>query len=908
MLPQALSSRLELSGFTEKNMKVCLSVGAHAASGARVCGRKAARAIQLCAVLVLLCVASFAATLPSGFTETQITGLTNPTAMTFAPDGRLFICQQGGALRIVKNGALLTTPFMTLSVNSSGERGLLGIAFDPNFTTNNFIYVYYTVPTAPIHNRVSRFTASAANPDVVVAGSEQVILDLNNLSTATNHNGGAIHFGPDSKLYVAVGENANAANAQTFTNLLGKILRINTDPANVVPTDNPYFNDANVTGVNKAIWSLGLRNPFTFGFQPGTGRLFINDVGQNTWEEINEGVAHSNYGWSTCEGFCSPPNANFRDPLYEYNHTTGTPTGCAIVGAAFYNPPTVQFPAIYVGKYFFGDLCGGYIRYVDPGTGGTIPSSTAFATGISSPVDFQVSSDGSLWYLAGAGNGAGAGLVSRIQFPAGQVPPSITQQPADQTVNAGQTATFNVQASGATPLSYQWQRNNVDIPGANSSSYTTPPTTLADNGAQFRCIVSNAFNPSATSNNATLSVTAVQAGDIVISEFRNHGPDPSDVNLFGLKDDFVEFYNTSNVNVTVATTDGSAGWALVSADSTTLFVIPNSTVIPAHAHYLAVNPAEYSLGAYATGDLNFNPDLTQGIALFKTATPANFTIANRLDAVGFSGDNGSLSSLCREGTPITSETDGIGADEQFSYVRRQTSGTPQDTGDNATDFVRVCTCISQPNASDPTVLGAPGPENLSSSLQRNAQIKASLVDPQTASSAAPNRVRDLTAVTNGPQGTLTIRRKFTNKTGQPVTTLRFRIVDITTTNSPNPGGGAQADLRALDASDVTININGTPTLIKGTTIEQPGNLTQPQGGALNSSLTVALPGGTLAANAAVNVQFVLGVNGSGSFRFLVNVEALNGAGGFNKGVTTRPHAPSAASALAPPAPVKTIDR
>src|ERR671927_756145 len=184
-----------------------------------------------------------AATLPPGFTETSISGLTDPTAMEIAPDGRMFVCQQGGSLRVIKNGVLLSTPFLTLNVDSTGERGLLGIAFDPNFATNNFLYVYYTVPSTPRHNRVSRFTA---NGDVMVPGSEQIILDLDNLSSATNHNGGAIHFGPDGKLYVAVGENANSANSQTFSNLLGKILRINTDPLNVVPTDNPYFSDASV--------------------------------------------------------------------------------------------------------------------------------------------------------------------------------------------------------------------------------------------------------------------------------------------------------------------------------------------------------------------------------------------------------------------------------------------------------------------------------------------------------------------------------------------------------------------------------------------------------------------------------------------------------------------------------------
>jgi glucose/arabinose dehydrogenase len=357
-----------------------------------------------------------AATAPTAFIEKPVaTGLVNPTAMAFAPDGRLFVCQQAGALRVIENDTLLPTPFMTLTVSASGERGLLGIAFDPNFKTNNFLYVYYTVATAPIHNRISRFTA---NGNVVVPGSELVILELNDLSSATNHNGGAIHFGADGKLYAGVGENANPANAQSFANLLGKILRINTDPnpQNRIPTDNPYFNDPNVTGLNKAIWALGLRNPFTFTFQPGTGRMFINDVGQNAWEEINDGVAHSNYGWSICEGqSCSgTPPTDYRAPLYVYNHTTGTPTGCAIVGGAFYNPPGVQYPSNYVGKYFFADLCTGFIRYVDPNAGTPIPSSSPFSTGISSAVDLQVSSDGSLYYLA---RGVSTGIVSKFVFP-----------------------------------------------------------------------------------------------------------------------------------------------------------------------------------------------------------------------------------------------------------------------------------------------------------------------------------------------------------------------------------------------------------------------------------------------------------------------------------------------------------
>src|SRR5216684_3651883 len=183
--------------------------------------------VAVCLWSSLFLLTAAAATLPAGFVETQIaSGLSSPTAMDFAPDGRLFVCLQGGNLRVVKNGALLPTPFLTLTVDSSGERGLLGVAFDPSFATNSFVYVYYTVPGSPAHNRVSRFTA---NGDVAAAGSEVVLLNLDNLSSATNHNGGAIHFGLDGKLYIAVGENAFGANSQSFTTRLGKMLRVNSD-------------------------------------------------------------------------------------------------------------------------------------------------------------------------------------------------------------------------------------------------------------------------------------------------------------------------------------------------------------------------------------------------------------------------------------------------------------------------------------------------------------------------------------------------------------------------------------------------------------------------------------------------------------------------------------------------------
>lgn len=344
---------------------------------------------------MLVCAAASAATLPAGFSETTIaSGLSNPTAMAIAPDGRIFICQQGGALRVVKNNALLATPFVTLTVDSTGERGLLGVALDPDFLINKFLYVYYTATTPSVHNRISRFTA---NGDVAAAGSELVLMDLETLS-ATNHNGGALHFGKDRRLYAAVGENAVPSNSQALNNRLGKMLRINAD--GTIPVDNPFY--ANTTGANRSIWALGLRNPFTFGVHPISGRMFVNDVGAATWEEINDGAAGANYGWPATEGPTNNPS--YVSPIHWYANNNAVE--CAIAGGAFYAPEVRQFPATFTDSYFFSDLCGGWIRRLDQQN-----SSNGFATGLSNPVDLLVGHDGSLFYLM-----RGGGVLRRVRW------------------------------------------------------------------------------------------------------------------------------------------------------------------------------------------------------------------------------------------------------------------------------------------------------------------------------------------------------------------------------------------------------------------------------------------------------------------------------------------------------------
>jgi glucose/arabinose dehydrogenase len=335
---------------------------------------------------------------------------------------------------------------------------LLGIAFDPAFETNHYVYLYYTNPNpgaAPWgtgeHNQLSRFTVDDANPQQPVFTEEAPILDWNNLSGAINHNGGAIHFGIDGMLYADAGDNAQSFTqgghtyrvSQTLSDLLGKQLRIDVAAFNsgnatrddsrvgaLIPPGNPFVGIA--TGINQLIYALGLRNPFTFAVQPGTGTIFIDDVGENVWEEIDQSVAGANYGWSGGEtdGFGqSPPGPGvYHDPLLAYNHAGGPAGGgSGIVGGVFYDPANPQFPSSYIGKYFYADLSGGWIRVFDPthpGTAANPDTSSGFAAGIPDGlVDLNVDPAGNLYVLTLSGT------VLKISYQASQTGPTPTPAP-----------------------------------------------------------------------------------------------------------------------------------------------------------------------------------------------------------------------------------------------------------------------------------------------------------------------------------------------------------------------------------------------------------------------------------------------------------------------------------------------
>lgn len=200
----------------------------------------AALLTALVVTLLGILAAPAVAAVPDGFSSVRVAdGLSEPTAMAFAPDGRIFVAEQGGKLRIIKNSRLLREPFLEVNADARGERGLLGVALDPGFANNHHVYVYYTAKSPRVHNRVARYTARG---DVAVPGSRKIILELDNLSSAQNHNGGAIHFGVDGKLYVAVGDNADGENAQSLRTLKGKMLRI--DKSGSIPADNPFYDRA----------------------------------------------------------------------------------------------------------------------------------------------------------------------------------------------------------------------------------------------------------------------------------------------------------------------------------------------------------------------------------------------------------------------------------------------------------------------------------------------------------------------------------------------------------------------------------------------------------------------------------------------------------------------------------------
>ena len=292
-----------------------------------------------------------------------VSGLLQPTTIANAGDDRLFVAEKGGTIRVVRGGQLLTTPFLDLSerVSTGGERGLLGLAFDPNYADNGRFYVNYTDLDGT--TIIASYLVAPGAPDVADATSEAVILEIPRPTSF--HNGGELAFGPDGFLYIASGDGAEGGAAATdLSNLRGKILRLDVSGASPyeVPDTNPFVN---TPGAEPEIWAYGLRNPWRFSFDRETGDLYIADVGESAFEELDVQPAASgggeNYGWNVMEGascFRTPAcdGADLTLPVLTYGH--GPSTGKAITGGYVYRGTAV--PDL-VGSYVFGDYVAGNV-------------------------------------------------------------------------------------------------------------------------------------------------------------------------------------------------------------------------------------------------------------------------------------------------------------------------------------------------------------------------------------------------------------------------------------------------------------------------------------------------------------------------------------------------------------------
>jgi glucose/arabinose dehydrogenase len=391
-------------------------------------------AILLIAPAIVHPPAATASALPSGFVEELVAaGLAQPTAMAFLPDGRMLVTEKRGSVRVVKNGALLATPFIDLSaeVNDYWDRGLGGLAIDPAFATNGYVYLFYphdsdgTDGTGAVTNRLVRVTAAG---DVAAPGSMTTI--LGSVSGAGcpspsadclpqewyGHAADTVAFAPDGTLFISEGDASSwdyvddrALRAQSIDEYPGKILHVNKDGSAVA--SNPFYDASNPGSIRSKVYAYGFRNPFRLTVDPANSRVYVGDVGWNTVEEIDTVVAGKNYGWPCFEGAghtagydqlpgCQALYAQgagaVTAPTISWDHDGA---GAAAVAGPI-TPHTSAFPESYHDGMFYADYANGWIRFAPAGADGTIGGSTQpFATGTGAPVSLAFGPDGFLYYV-----------------------------------------------------------------------------------------------------------------------------------------------------------------------------------------------------------------------------------------------------------------------------------------------------------------------------------------------------------------------------------------------------------------------------------------------------------------------------------------------------------------------------
>jgi glucose/arabinose dehydrogenase/regulation of enolase protein 1 (concanavalin A-like superfamily) len=444
--------------------------------------------LLIVATTVLFLRESAHASLPSDFDRTLVaSGLNAPTAFRFAPDGRVFITEKNGAVRLVKNGVLQAAPMITVSTANADERGLLGIELDPGFATNHYLYLTYT--QADNLDRLSRFTVTG---DTIDPASEVVLLKSNQQANIYHH-GGEVRFGADGKLYWSLGMNTYNPNSQSLGTIHGKILRINPD--GTIPADNPFVG---TPGAEPAIWAYGLRNTFRFDMipnGPNAGKPLGGDVGGDKWEELNLIEKGANYGWPNAEGACA--GCGYAEPVYAYPHTAPPASAGSITAVAVYTGTT--FPPGYTNAVFFADYTLGFIKYLTMDASYTsVVAVHDFDLNAGTPVQLSVGPDGNLYQL-----NIYPGEFSKIAVSGGNRAPVAK---AAATPDNG-LAPLAVQFSSAgsmdpdgTPLTYAW-----DFKDGATSTDPNPTHTYTANGVYDATLT---VSDGAKTNTATVQVQA----------------------------------------------------------------------------------------------------------------------------------------------------------------------------------------------------------------------------------------------------------------------------------------------------------------------------------------------------------------------------------------------------------------
>ncbi len=475
------------------------------------------------ATLLLVCLlvssALRAGTPLPGFQETVfVPSIFSLTGFEWAPNGDFWIISKGGLVRVIRAGTTNPVVVVNLHPDQAGERGLLGLEFDPNFTANQYLYLYYTVPGPPPFNRVSRFTVtgnSLANELILFEGPALV---------ADIHNAGCIGFGTDGMLYIAMGDNNDPPKAQDLSSPLGKILRIKPDGG--IPSDNPFVADPNA---HPAVWLSGFRNPYRFTVDRRTGNIYVGDVGQASWEELNLAIPGGNYGWPLTEGPNPPGIPGIIYPYFTYDHGV---LNSAIIPGDFMVPG--NFPAQYTGDFFYADYARGKIYRIVFDANGQVASNTQFVNQAPGVAHIRVGPDGALYY--GSNNFQTIWRLSYVGGANTQPSAVATALPTDGL------APLDVQLDGSrstdpdgTPLTYDWafgdgQRGTQPIPthrymnpGSYNATLTVSDGQLTSN-TTLRIVAGNRA-PTGTILTPPNGVS-YNAGDTIV--FSGEGFDPEE--------------------------------------------------------------------------------------------------------------------------------------------------------------------------------------------------------------------------------------------------------------------------------------------------------------------------------------------------------------------------------------------